>query len=479
MIETLGLWISRVFRKTAPDPFVLVVLLSLLTVALALAFGTFPSLARQGGEPGLGARALALLDAWSGNEGLWKFLAFGMQMCLMLLTGHALAATRPVRALIDRLARVPRGGASAAAMVGFIACATALINWGMGLVVGALLARDVARSMSRRGIPVHYPLLAAAGYTGLLIWHGGLSGSAPLSMTRLDQAQRVLPKDFLASLPDGGASLMVGLDRTLGSSMNLFITLGLLAIIPAMLALLSPRRPQDVVTIDRLAPGMMDPAEPAADLRDAEAPTIPDRLDRSPLLAWAVALPLGLFLYRSIDRSGLGLLGLTEITALMMSLGLVLHGSLRRYAGAVERGAGDCAGIVIQFPLYGGILAMMSVSGLAESFSRFMAEQASAGTLPLWTFLAASVLNMFITSGGGLWGVQGPIALQSGLALGVPPEKMIMAVAYGDQVTNMLQPFWALPLLAITGVRARDIVGYTCVVMFAGYLWIGLGLVLF
>jgi short-chain fatty acids transporter len=96
---------------------------------------------------------------------------------------------------------------------------------------------------------------------------------------------------------------------------------------------------------------------------------------------------------------------------------------------------------------------------------------ADARTLPVYTFLSACLLNMFIPSGGGQWAVQGPVALESGLALGVPPGKMVMAVAYGDQITNMLQVFWALPLLAITGARARDIVGYTSLVMLVGMAW--------
>lgn len=471
MISRLGLVIARVFRAVVPDPFVLVVLLSLLTLGLALAWGSFPDRAGQPQSLGVGAKLGLLLDAWRGNEGLWKFLAFGMQMCLMLLAGHALAASKPVAFIVARLARWPGSTAQAAALVGLVACLAALVNWGLGLIVGALLARDVGRALAARGVPTHYPLLVAAGYMGLLVWHGGLSGSAPLSMTTLDQAARVLPKAFVEQR---GEQLLVGLDKTTFSTMNLVITAGSTAIVPIVLWLLAPKRPEDMTP----PPPIRADAEAATE-DEGRAGAIPDWLDRTPVLTLAVAVPLGWGVWRAVEARGPSAVGLSEIIALMLGLGLLMHGSLRGYAAAVERGAADCAGIVIQFPLYGGILAMLTVSGLAEAFAGWMAARASADTLPVFTFWAASVLNLFITSGGGLWGVQGPIALQSGLTLGVPAEKMVMAVAYGDQVTNMLQPFWALPLLAITGAKARDIVGYTAVVMVVVGAWVTLGLWLF
>jgi short-chain fatty acids transporter len=135
-------------------------------------------------------------------------------------------------------------------------------------------------------------------------------------------------------------------------------------------------------------------------------------------------------------------------------------------------------GIILQFPLYAGIMGVLGASGLIARFSEFMASHATAKTLPVFTFLSAGVVNLFVPSGGGQWAIQGPIALEAGLALGIAPEKMVMSVAYGDQLTNMLQPFWALPLLAITGLRARDIVGYTALLMLAAAGWIALALVL-
>ncbi|MEZ6318590.1 MAG: TIGR00366 family protein [Phycisphaerales bacterium] len=168
--------------------------------------------------------------------------------------------------------------------------------------------------------------------------------------------------------------------------------------------------------------------------------------------------------------------GSTRSTRRCSRLGLLLHGSTASYVRAVEDGARGCAGVILQFPLYAGIMGLLAASGLIDTFSRTLADFGSSTMLPVMTFVSAGVVNLFVPSGGGQWGIQGPIALESGAAAGVSAGKMIMAVAYGDQLTNMLQPFWALPLLAITGVKARDIVGYTAVVMAAAAAWIALWL---
>ncbi len=464
MISRVGLAVSRVFQRCVPDPFVIAIFLTLLTAVLALLFGDFP---RHRGE----SHPVALLDAWRADSGLWKFLAFGMQMCLILVTGHALASSRPVRSMIDTLAGLPRNTAQAAGLVAAVACVAALINWGLGLIVGALLAREVGRVLASKGQKAHYPLICAAGYMGLLVWHGGLSGSAPLSMTTVEGAAKVLPQAYVDQLGDAG----IPLRETLFSGMNLAVTAGLVIGVPVLLMLMAPTDPRHIRTIDDF-----DTPEPAVDdPGDTSTPGLPDRLDTSPFVVWLIALPLLLAVARYAQVTGLGRVGLNQVNAVMLALGLILHGSPRAYMNAVTEGARGCAGIIVQFPLYAGIMAMMAVSGLVGLMATWFVSVGNDTTIPVLSFFSAGVVNMFVPSGGGQWGIQGPIALQTGLDAGIPAGKMIMAVAYGDQLTNMLQPFWALPLLGITGCKARDIVGYTAVVMVFAGVWMALGLLVF
>lgn len=476
MISRFGGILSRVFGRFMPDPFVIAVLLSVCALVLALGLGDFP------GKPPEQWRIRALLEGWRSSQGLWTFLSFSMQMCLVLVSGHALAASGPVRRMLERLAAMPRSGAAGAAMAAGIACLCSLLNWGLGLIAGAFLAREIGRSLARRNIPHHYPVLVAAGFAGFLPWHGGLSGSAPLTMTSAESMAKVLPPSTIAAMTAAGHDGGVSLGRTIFSSTNLIITGGLLVMVPVCAALLMPRASTVPATSvsgsgDDSAPRPPSPGNPREHSRPITRSSA-EFLEASRLinLLLGAALLAGFasFLYgpHGITPARLQRMGLNEINTAMLGLGLLLHASPRSYLAAVEDAARGCAGILLQFPLYGGIVAILSVSGLDRQIATALSEHASARSLPVFTFWSAGVLNIFIPSGGGQWGVQGPIALESGLALGVPPGKMVLCVAYGDQLTNMLQPFWALPLLAITGARARDIVGYTAIVMLVALAWI-------
>ena len=492
----IGISISNVFRRVVPDPFVIAIVLTVLTAILAYFLGDFEF---QTGESQ--SRLVALLDAWRVDSGLWRFLAFGMQMCLILVTGHALALTRPVRLIVDALAALPRSTGSAAAMVAVVACTMGLLNWGLGLVVGAFIAREVGRSLEARGVKAHYPLLCAAGYMGMLVWHGGLSGSAPLAMTTFEGAAKVLPAEYLDQVGSEG----IPLTETVLSLQNLIITGGLLILLPITLWLLAPKRDEAMQTIrefdlavDSSDDNKTHESEVVSEKEEARttAHSLPDFLDRSFVFAWILAIGLFVAFARygyvkgdaasAVDLTakvlatfkGLATVGLNELNIVMIALGLLLHASPRAYMNAITDGARGCAGIIIQFPLYAGIMAMMNEAGLINTIAEFFNRIGSDSTIPLLSFASAGVVNLFVPSGGGQWGIQGPITLETGLQAGIAPGRMIMAVAYGDQLTNMLQPFWALPLLGITGVRARDIVGYTAIVMVLAAAWMTLGLLI-
>jgi short-chain fatty acids transporter len=462
MLALLGQRIARIFRATAPDPFVLAVLLTVLTYLLALFF-TEPE---AGSARAQGSYALVLLNDWQG--GFWSLLAFAMQMCLILVTGHALASSPPVARLLRALASVPRTGPQAVAMTAFVAIAFGLVNWGFGLIVGAILARDVDRALRAKGIALPAGLLAAAGYTTMMVWHGGLSGSAPLAAADAVQQRAILGEALASEI----GAIEVG--RTLFSSTNLIVTGGLLVIVPALFALLCPSKGTRVeaTRVEDARPS------PTVVVNDEDRPgMLPDFLERSPFAVLALAVPALVWLATRFADRGFAALDLNTANLLFFSVGLILHGSARRYVAAIEDGARGCAGIILQFPLYAGIIGMMVASGLAAQIAQWFVAQSggpggSAGGLSVMTFLSAGLVNLFVPSGGGQWAVQGPIAMRAAVDSGVDPARLVMAIAYGDAWTNMIQPFWALPALAITGAKARDVVGYTALALVVGGVWV-------
>lgn len=443
LVERLGARASRVAERTFPDPFVFAIVLTFATGGLALSLTP--------------ARPLDAVRAWAGPNGLFGswILKFALQMCLVLVTGHALASTPLVSRAIAALARRPRTAGGAAAMIAAVSVGASYLNWALGLIAGALLARAAGASARTRGVRIHYPLAVAAAYSGLMTWHGGLSGSAPLSVTRIEDMAGLVGPEIAAKI--GPISLL----RTTGSALNLAVSGGLLLFVPLLFYFLAPRRPEAMREAPDSVLAAMGFAEPAR-----ERPLAPgERLDRSLVLGWALAAAVGVHLFLLFRRAGLAEFDLNAVIATFLFLGLLLHGTPIRYVRAVEEAARGCAGIILQFPFYGGIMGLMQGTGLADVFAGWANAVSTPRTLPLVTFGTACLINVFVPSGGGQWAVQGPVVLKAALALGVAPEKVVMALAYGDEITNMLQPFWALPLLALTGLRAGDIMGYTMVVM--------------
>lgn len=445
------------FKKFIPAPFTLAVLLTLLTMLLAGIF-TWNS-------PGYGYEEI--LTAW--QFGMWDpaLLVFAVQMMLILVLGHVLVLSRPASRLISKLTSIVHGNASAIVMVSASTMLVAFFNWGLGLIFGAIMARKVAEAAYERGFKINYPLIGAAGYSGLMVWHSGISGSAPLKAAEDGHLASLFPSDtqseLLSALP-----LNISTEITIFSTWNLVLFGILVFLIPLILLLVSKMAPTTHIKM---------PSQKK--LRKSKLITGAERLDNSKALGYLFGfLLLGAFLasYRQDIFSG----NLTPnmLNFLMLALCILLHGSFISFLNALDEAIVGAAAILIQFPLYFGIMGIMRETGMVNEIAQFFSNIATEVTLPIFTFFSAGLVNIFVPSGGGQWAIQGPVVLESALKLGVPLNKAIMAFAYGDQITNMLQPFWALPLLAITKLKAREILPYTLVLMVVGSIVYILGLLM-
>lgn len=472
LLPRLGMIARRGIGRVMPDPFILAVLLTGVVLAAGVLFGDLPG--------GAGSRGLAALGAW--RDGVWGFATFAMQVTVMLVFGAAAAEAPAFRRLLDGAAAAAPSPRLLVAIVAASAGVLGLINWTLALVGGGLLAREAGRVAADRGWTLHYPLLCSAGYSGLMIWHGGLSGTAPLKATTERDLVEVLGPDL------AGAIGPLGLSETVLSPMNLFTSGGLLLLGAAFFAALVPDRDPEAWSIPAAArraaaepaPGSAGAdAHPAAP-RDEGRPGGPELppFARSRWVTGLLLVPLAGATVLRLRERGLGNLDLDTVNLLLWTAALALHGRPDRFLAACQRGLSACTGVVVQFPLYAGIMGVMNGVGLTQALSQVVASAGAEGVAPV-TFLSAGLVNLFVPSGGGQWGVQGPVVMQAALDAGVAPARVLLALAYGDQWTNMLQPFWALPLLAITGVRARDIIGYTALWMLVGGAFMLSCLVLF
>lgn len=440
MIQGIARFFTQVVHRYLPDPLIFALLLTAITFGLS--FGLTPKSPSE------------LVFMW--GSGFWNLLAFTMQMAMILVTGHALATSGPVKsglAALGGLAKTPAQGTMLVALVSATACA---INWGFGLVLGAMFAREVARRV--RG--VDYRLLVAAAYMGFLTWHGGLSGSVPLvAATKGNPMEKVIG--------------LIPVSQTLFTGYNLFITLALIVALPLLVRAMMPRS-EDVVSVD---PALLAD-EPVVERKITAESTPAERIEESRILSILVALLIFAYLVIRFTQKGFSL-DIDTVNIVFLAVGILLHKTPMAYARAIANAARGTAGIMIQFPFYAGIQATMDHSGLAGVITKWFIDIASVHTFPLLTFLSSAVINFAVPSGGGHWVVQGPFVMPAAKAIGADLGKSAMAIAYGEAWTNMAQPFWALPALAIAGLGVRDIMGY-CVtaLLFSGVIFVA-GLYLF
>jgi len=471
-MQRLGAFFAKLSTRYLPDPMALACGLTVVVVLIAIAFPQSAVLS----ERGVVSRAAAIADIWL--DAVWNrgFLVFALQMCVVLLTGFALARAPMATRLLNMLSDLPRSARSAVTLVALVSCIGCWINWGFGLVLAGLLAARVTDSLKRRKVICSQALIVAAAYAGMMIWHGGLSGSAPLKVA--SEGVEITASGSISSVT---TIAPIAIDRTIFSTGNLLLTLVLMAWVVLFFRGVAGGDGDDDPTEDA-APKNASSSTRQDDDHDAgrrscidSQPTPADRFNRSRVLAYLIVALLAVGLSRSIHATGWRAVGLNFVNSAFLALGLLLHGNLASYIAAIADGGRAIAGIVIQFPLYSGIQGVMFGAGLAAAVSQWFIDVsidaaatlhvATGNTFPVATFASAAVVNFFVPSGGGQWIVQGPIMCGAASTLKLPVEHTVMAVAYGDQLTNMIQPFWAIPLIGLTRVHPAKFMGYCALLM--------------
>ena len=422
----------RLVQRWLPEPFIFAIVLTFVAALLAM------PICRQ--------TPLEVVEHWGG--GVWNLLAFAMQMALVLVCGSTLASAPAIKRAITALARVPRTPAAAIALVTVTSAVACWLNWGFGLIVGVIFAKEIARQMQG----VDYRLLIASAYSGFVVWHAGLSGSIPLTMAT--------PGEALAVATNGALTAPVPVAQTILDPHNLVMVLLTIVGITLANTLMHPKKDVFVVNPDLLS----DASDATTPSTPTDKPTPAQRLERSPLLSWLIALMFIVFLVVRLGFRG-GSLDLGAVIMIFLALGLLLHGTPVAYVRAFGKAASGASGIILQFPFYAGIMGIITGIGASGICMGTVIADAcirisNPTTYPLLTFLCAALLNLFVPSGGGHWAIQAPIMFTAGADLGVDPGLTGTAIAWGDAWTNLIQPFWALPALAIAKLSAKDIMGY-------------------
>jgi short-chain fatty acids transporter len=443
MQRVAGLFV-RAFEYAMPDPYIFAVALTLLTALLAFVFAP---------HHGLGD----VLSAW--YQGIFDIFAFALEMILVLVTGYALAASRPVTRALERIAAVPQRPKAAVALTFLVSAGACWLNWGFGLVVAGLLARSIARRMR-----IDFGWLVASAYSGFLIWASGLSSSIALAQATPGSKLNIV------QLVTGH---VLSLRETIFAPFNIVPVVVLLVVLPFVFMALEPRE-KDVVSGDV---AKLESPQGGGVGNGTKPWTLAHALERAWILNLIVVAAGAAYLAIAWTRGGFAL-DINSVIFIFLLLGLLLHWTPIAYAGAVNDAARITGPLLIQYPLYGGIMGIMTATGLAGVIAEWFLTFSTAATLPFWSYCSSVIISLFVPSGGGHWAVQGPFAVPAAVKLGASQSATAMAVAIGEEVANMIQPFWALPVLAIAGVGLQRVMAFTAIVFFIGAIVFGASLLL-
>ncbi len=423
--------------KVLPDAIVLAFLLTFITFILGIALT----------ESG----PLDMITYW--GDGFWGFLEFSMQMAMIIATGYIVSEAPIIKRGLIRLCKIPKNGVQGVIFVGIASAILGWISWGLGLVAGAILARSVALNLRK----VDFKLYVAVAYTGAISCGlFGISGSEFLLVNTDDY----FLQDLLGLIPLS--------ETVFEPSMLIQQLLGMIIAVPLLAALMhtspkdTPEMPKDI--LDRFLAQEEAVREMKANRKSKKEMTFAERVDNSWITTTIIGIAGIIYLVIYFAREGFDL-NLDIMNFLLLMIGILCHGSPRNLLTAAEEGVRSAYGVLIQFPFYAGIQGMMEASGLVTLIANAFADGSTAASFPYLCYFCMAIINFFIPSSGGIFMVAGRPLGEAALSVGLEPNKFVIAFTAGETISNVIQPFWAIPLLGIAGLKMRDIMGY-CIVFF-------------
>ena len=425
---TLANWSERWF----PDPLVFALIGIVFVFLTGLCLRQSPSkLAIQGGK------------------NFWTLVPFTMQMVMIIIGGYVVATTPLVNRLIRALARIPKTGRSAIAMIALFSMLSSLISWGLSLIFSGLLAREMAARVKG----MDYRAAGAAAYLGLgATWALGLSSSAAMLMA----TKSAIPAALL------NVSGLIPLRQTLFLWQSITMAI-VLIVVSVIIAYLSAPSPENARTAEQFG------LEVGVAERPDEPRTKPGEwLEYSPLLSVLVGALIAWYLidfFRSSPTGALAALDLNTYNLMFITAGLLLHWRPRRFIRSVADAVPATGGVLIQFPFYAVIFGMIVGTGISTWLADLFARVTTHETYPLLVALYSAVLGTFVPSGGSKWVIEAPYVLQAANLHHVHLGWVVQIYNAAEALPNLVNPFWMLPLLGILRLKARDLVGYTVLQM--------------
>lgn len=446
----------RFFERWTPNSMVFAFLLTIIVAVLALIFTDTPLLIS------VPDGNLSLVDAWV--KGFWNLLTFSMQMALIMITGSVVATAPPVKRALHRLAYLPNNAFSAVLLILIVTGVTYWIHWGVGMMFSINLGREILAASKDKGYKIHQPAFVALSYSTFAAGIG-LSQAAPiLGATPNALRDLVVSESAKAYIPE-----TVPLTQTVLSPVNLLQCALIFAVVLVMAWLLYPKKDAQIVELsDELYQDVKKSAETKLERHKAISPA--DWINHSPLLNLVIG-GFGLFwIIKLMLSGGFANISLDNINFILLILGVLLCRDPETFCSCVVNATASVWGIIIQFPFYAGIFGIIAYTGLSDVIVNFFMSFATKENFPMVAYIYSAILNMAVPSGGSKFAIEAPYILDICSRLDISVEKILLAYTFGDQTTNIIQPFWALPFLAMYKIDFKHILPFAFIVCIAAII---------
>lgn len=431
-------------QKWVPDSYVIALVLTIVAFILAKIFTP--------------AGPFDIVISW--GKGFWTLLAFSMQMSLIVITGYALATTPICKKLISSACGKPNSATSVYVYAVVLASIGFYLNWGFGLVFAALISKNLAIQAGKKGIKIDYRYLCGAAWTPFYIWHMGLSGSAPLLVATADH---FMVKEIG----------IIPISQTIFHPYNLILTAAsVVAIIILFGFILPPRDETKMISIAEFNPELAkEEVVTAVGKKAIKTPS--EWVTYTPWCSYIVGLMFLTYLYYHFFVIGMSL-DINVLNFLFLTLIIWLYGSPAELLKAVKASTPAAWGVILQFPFYAGIFGIMKYTGLVDTISAWVIAFSTESSFPAIAAILTGFISYFIPSGGSKWVIEAPFLIPAGQALGIPDAQTVIAYMFGGDLVALIQPFFAVPFMAVCGLEFKDFVGYS----FVAFIVLGILMVL-
>lgn len=439
--ESFTKWANR----WVPGSLVLVLLLTIIVAVLALILCKVPFFMSTDS-------ATSVVDSWV--KGFWSLLTFSMQMCLIMITGDVLANAPIVKRGITKIAKAPKSQLQAIIILAVVVFITRWIHWGFGMMVGIVLGREMLAQAKLKGLKLHKVSLAAICYC-ITCATIGISTSGPLYVAGSGWLASYVPEAYKSLVPNS-----VPLTQTVltPAVLTQCVLLGILTV--AVVYAMMPKHESGILEIDDSFRDEILSASASAGKVSTKGMPPAQKLENG----WVLNIVIGgiglAWSIKMLATNGIVNLSVNNFNFIMLMLGLVLHKTPKSFSKAVAASVSSVSGVIIQFPLYAGIYGIVNYTGLTGVIADMFKAISTGATFPAVTFVYSAILNFFVPSAGSKFIIEVPYIIPTAIDLGASLPAVINAYSFGDYATNLIQPFWALPVLGMFKLKFKDIIPY-------------------